>query len=731
MTQHFPEGERVIQYLSKQLSGAQLNWSVIEKEAYAIIFAVSKLRCFLYGSKFTVFTDHKPLKSLFTSEMKNLRVQRWAIILSEYDCTFEYKTGRSNVAADWLSRLTTPDNPGNNDDVNYGPDEEIIGVINSQCASAHVSPQKTVQIEKVQLDDIDLPSLIELQQKAFDTIIHSLEINTDFVMDGGILYHVNSKAGKTHSPPLQVAIPAEMSESILQRAHESPFEGGHLGVERTFNKIQQRFWWPRMHGEVTKFVLKCMTCLTRRTRIGRAPLQTMPEANFPFDIIGIDTCGPYPDSVNGNKYIVTIVDHFSGWPEAYPIPNKQADTVASLLMERFLPIHACPTRIISDRGGEFNNYLIQTLTSRMKIKHIRSAPWRPQFNGKTERFHRYLNDCIAKYTRGNHGLWEQHLPGILMAYRTSTHSSTKFTPYFLVYGRDPILPMDTLLCPKLKYLGDEYVPTMLQSLHVAFSEAKHNMASTREKNKALFNKTATTRAFKPGDAVYFYDPAIDPSDCPKWAIKWKPYYRVLDQISPVTFRIKHQLSDKSRIAHANNLLPAHVDDSWDIEYEQAEPLVQLGASRIAVPPVRIQPTRATRLTCTPAPPLNPSSQGPITRNRSRLMNTDRPMQPSRKRNRSGESDIETDSHTQRPRLVSTDLPPVGQPSIVSPPVSHHKRHVEESNFPESKRPRTGGSLADNDDIALSTEHSSKRPMETDNAQAGSEICSPIKRPRHV
>ena len=135
LTQEFPEGERVIQYLSRRLSPGQGKWAVIEREAYAIVFAINKLRPYLLGSKFTVYTDHKPLRSLFTSEMKNARIQRWAITLSEYGCDIKYKTGKTNVPADMLSRIA-----------NVNPEDEVIVLDSTETAElSNKAPVEVLQ----------------------------------------------------------------------------------------------------------------------------------------------------------------------------------------------------------------------------------------------------------------------------------------------------------------------------------------------------------------------------------------------------------------------------------------------------------------------------------------------------------------------------------------------------------------------------------------------------------
>ena len=187
LTQEFPEGERVIQYLSKQLTPGQQKWPVIEREAYAIIFAVNKLRHFLLGSKFTLFTDHKPLRSLFTAEMKNVRVQRWAIMLAEYGCDVEDKSGKTNIIADMVSRIPPK------------KEAEEIAMIDS----GHCRVEKTADSES----DIDNPeeeplskSLAQTIQKAqyedhtVTEIVELLKEESDiqeYVLQDGLLYHIS------------------------------------------------------------------------------------------------------------------------------------------------------------------------------------------------------------------------------------------------------------------------------------------------------------------------------------------------------------------------------------------------------------------------------------------------------------------------------------------------------------------------------------------------------------
>ena len=553
LTQEFEEGEKVIQYLSKQMTDGQQKWPTIEREAYAIVHAVNKLRHFLLGHKFTVFTDHKPLRSLFSSEMKNARVQHWAIILDEYGCDIQHKSGKSNVPADMLSRIAP----------STVVDTDVVDSTNLKEQLKHIQEDGFESVTGT-LEQVLPKNIRKLQRKdpELELIIQGLKEDPDqaglksYVLEDQILYHVSVPVKYDKTQRLQLVVPVSLREGILQEIHASEYIGGHLSTDKTYDKLRMRYFWENMYRDVINSVNKCRLCCARRMKKVIRPLQDMPEPNYPFEIIGIDTCGPFPETAQGNKYIVTIVDHFSSWPEAYPVPNKTAETVASLLIENFIPTHACPQMMLSDRGTEFVNSVISLLLQKLRVIHLKTSPFHPQTNGKAERFHRYMNDVLTKYVQQEPYSWDKYIPCMLMSYRTSVNDTTLFTPYFLVYGRDPVLPMDTLLRPKLKYMGDDYVLTMVQRLHVAFCHTKQNMFEARERNKRIVNKKAETPTFQPGDAVYYYDCTHTPGESSKLKLTWTPHFRIIEQKSPVNYLIKNQLTGKSKLVHAENLRPA-------------------------------------------------------------------------------------------------------------------------------------------------------------------------------
>lgn len=614
LTQVFPEGEKVIEYVSRQLTDGQRKWPTIERECYAIISSIGKLRHYLVGSKFTIYTDHLPLRSLFTADMRNPRIQRWAIILEEYDCDIQYTTGKNNVNADMLSRIrgepSTIDetflldssvSTGNKRQANI--DDDISAEVSKEDDIIHQSeqevtvtnPSQDTPLEVVEIPDLNNIQNISTAQKTdpkLSVIMARLTEEPlsvpDYHVEDDTLYHVSKPVRFDTTQRLQLVIPDVYVKQLISVSHE---EGGHAGLDKTYDRVRTRYFWENMYKDIATYLNKCDICQRRQNKRYRAPMQHMPIPNHPFEVIGIDTVGPLPDTHAGNQYIITIVDHMTSWPELYAVPNKTAETVATLLMEKFIPRHGCPKYILSDNGTEFCNSVIELITKKMKISHLRTSPYHAQTNGRTERFHRYLNDVLAKYIDGDYRNWDTYLSSVEMAYRTSVNETTRHTPFFLVYGRDPILPMDTLLNPKFKYHGEDYVPITLQRLHVAFEAVKKNMSEARERNKHNYDKRAVDRQFEPGDAVYLYDATVKSGSTKKLTSPWRPFYRIIEQTSPVNYRIKSQPTGKTKIVHVNMLKAAHPDETWDIERDVIEPIVTENEETT----LRQQPIRAAKL----------------------------------------------------------------------------------------------------------------------------------------
>ena len=225
----------------------------------------------------------------------------------------------------------------------------------------------------------------------------------NFVIMDDRVYHVSAPLRLDPEPHLQVVIPSCLTPTILKMYHD---ELGHLGIDETYDKIRSRYFWSNMYHDVVLHMNRCDLCTSHEAKRQRAPLGDTPVPKYPFEIIGIDTCGPYIESEGGTKYVIVVIDHFSGWLEAYTISDKSTLTVAGLLLEDFIPRHSCPRLIISDQGTEFNNTLVDSLSAELNIHCIRTSPYHPQSNGKTERFNRVMNDIFSKYVSPGKRDWD-------------------------------------------------------------------------------------------------------------------------------------------------------------------------------------------------------------------------------------------------------------------------------------------------------------------------------------
>ena len=594
LTQDTPVGEKVICYVSNQLTSSRLRYPVIEKECFAIIYCLTKLRLYLLGADVTVYTDHKPLKSLFTAEMKNTRVQRWAILLDEYQVKIKYRQGIHNGRADMLSRIrvepTQHEIKESNDIV--AVDASIDKIITRFNGHNHNLFDQNINMTEYQDNDDHCLNIKTQLNKGGNE-----KISSEYVIQDNILYHVGKENRFETDPFLQLVIPLKLVYTVLECFHDD-LGGGHVGLEKTYQKIRSKYFWINCYKNVIDYVTKCEVCQRRMLRKHNAELQGHVTPNYPMEIIGIDTVGPFVTSDNGNNYIVTVIDWYTSWLEAYPVQNKEANTIAKVLLERFIPQHGCPRLIISDRGTEYVNEAIDLLSTKMKIKRNITTPYHPAGNGKTERCHRFLNDILAKGVQDKlHSEWEDVLPGALLAMRTCVNESSKYTPYMLMYGRDPILPLDTLLEPRRRYYGDEYVPTMLQRLQTAFAHVAINTKKARDYIKRQADKKARQRLFNEGDPVFLHDPCIKEGQMKKLSSPWRSHYRIIEMITPVTALIRNQKSGAYKTVHVNNLRYANINDRWDLNDfmdEEIQEEFPEQNTRKRISPRRQQPDRRVK-----------------------------------------------------------------------------------------------------------------------------------------
>ena len=468
--------ERPVHLISGRFSKAQLNYPTIEKEAYAVIYALIKLRPYLYGANFVIYTDHQPLKCLFTKEMKNSRIQRWSVLLSEFAAPIQYMRGCDNVWADMLSRLR--------------PEKEAIEP--EQMSTVLVAAlEEEIPWVYYELDGTSISKLHAATPEYED----AEKGEKGFLLIDGVIYTMVPPSGKREYPRLW--LPVGYRERVIKIAHK---DVGHMAVAKTLQRVQEHFRWPGMAMDVVKFITKCGACAINKVKRD-FPLPTeMPLPAAPGLIIAADLTGPFPESAEGNKYLLSIIDHCTGWVEVKPLPDKSAKSIYNYLVREYFPRYSAPEVFLTDNGLEFKNKLIIDHLEELGVEVRHSTPYHPQSNGMVERFHRTMKDMLKKMVNSRAGQWEHFLGDVLTAYRTTCSGSTGFTPFYLTYGRHPNRPHGNLLHRDLDDVKTS-AGRRVDALAEALQEAVCNRKVSRQYNILRAVNRANAPNLKIGDAV--------------------------------------------------------------------------------------------------------------------------------------------------------------------------------------------------------------------------------------
>ncbi|KAJ8018020.1 hypothetical protein HOLleu_44220 [Holothuria leucospilota] len=310
----------------------------------------------------------------------------------------------------------------------------------------------------------------------------------------------------------QIVVPRTYRREILSIAHEMPF-AGHLGVNKTYHRIRNHFYWPKLKSDVAKFCRTCHSCQMvgkPNQNIPAAPLKPVPAFEEPFSRVIIDCVGPLPKSRAGHQYILTIMCASTRFPEAIPLRNIKARTVLQALL-KFFTLFGLPKEIQSDQGSNFMSTVFQQMLYELGIDQIKSSAYHPESQGALERFHQTLKNMLKTYCHDNERDWDEGIPFVMFAARESIQESLGFSPFELVFGHTVRGPLKLL---KEKWLSDpgedihllDYVSRFKDRLHGACELAQENLRHSQKKMKAWYDKTTVKREFKPGDKVLVFLP---------------------------------------------------------------------------------------------------------------------------------------------------------------------------------------------------------------------------------
>ncbi len=419
--------------------------------------------------------------------------------------------------------------------------------------SVGMSLSKDMFIDKQKQDD-SLDKVRKLVEKA--EVMQTDGGTSSYFMEGEMLYrrHVNGKA-RNYSPVIQAVVPTELRSEVMKVCHES-LMGGHLGVKKTLDRVVSQFYWPGVHGDVRRHCMSCDIC--QRTipkgKVGRIPLGTMPLIATPFERIAVDLVGPlYPVTDRGNRYILTVVDYATRYPEAVALPRIETEYVAEALLEIFCRV-GVPKELLTDMGAQFTSAIMKEVSRLLSIKQLTTTPYHPMCNGLVERFNGTLKTMLKRLSAERPRDWDRYLPALLFAYREVPQESLGFAPFDLLYGRKVRGPVQILRELWTKDIESdevrttyEYVLNLQTRLEETMEVAHESLAKAAGKYKKYYNAKSKERNMRVGEKVL----VLLPTNKNKLLLQWKGPFVIEEKFGIGNYRIR--VGDKLKTYHANML----------------------------------------------------------------------------------------------------------------------------------------------------------------------------------
>ena len=330
-------------------------------------------------------------------------------------------------------------------------------------------------------------------------------------------------------------IPTALRHEVLLQAHDSPF-AAHFGVHKTYAKLRDKYFWPRMFADVQHYVLSCESCAMKKSPKQRrtAPVLPIPVSG-PWELVATDCCGPFPESNSGNRYVVVFTDYCTRWVEAFAVPNIEAKTIARLLVDDIMGRHGAPRKLLSDRGSNYLSSLIREVCFLMNTEKVFTTSYHPQCDGLVERFNGTMAQCISHYVDSNQKNWDTYLNAILFAFRTSPNDAIGESPFFMMYGRDPVFPQDCSLSPPREMSASvaEHRERVVEHIEIARRISAQNIQRAQQRMKDLHDRYAEPTQFQLGDRVWVFCPKNPKGVSKKLAHNYHGPYRMVESLSPV------------------------------------------------------------------------------------------------------------------------------------------------------------------------------------------------------
>ncbi|GJR82761.1 putative reverse transcriptase domain-containing protein [Tanacetum coccineum] len=464
------QNEKVIAYASRQLKIHEKNYITHDLELGAVVFALKMWRHYLYGTRCTVFTDHKSLQHILDQKELNMRQRRWLEFLSDYDCDIHYHLGKVNVVVDALSR------------------------------KERYKPLRVRAL--VMTIGLNLPrQILEAQTEALKPENLTAEDVGGMLRQDLTKERLKPRADGTLCLNNRSWLPCygDLRTLVMHESHKSKYSI-HPGSDKMYQDLSQLYWWPNMKANMATYVSKCPTCAKFKAEHQKpSGLLVQPEIpEWKWEKITMDFVTKLPKTANGYDTIWVIVDRLT--KSAHFLPMRENDPMEKLMklyMKEVVTRHGVPVSIISDRDGRFTSLFWQALHKALGTRLDMSTAYHPETDGQSERTIQTLEDMLRACVLDFGKSWDRHLPLVEFSYNNSYHTSIKAAPFEALYGRKCRSPVCWAEVGDAQLTG----PTIIHETTEKIVQIKSRIQAARDRQKSYANIRRKPMVFQVGDKV--------------------------------------------------------------------------------------------------------------------------------------------------------------------------------------------------------------------------------------
>ena len=553
-----------IAFASNALNKAQRNYCTTKRELLAVVVYTKKFKHFLWGTDFTLRTDHSSLRWLLNFKDAEGMIGRWLAHLSEFGLEhsqIQHRAGAKHINADCLSRRPIR-LCGRKDCDDCGAHSAVIASVRRpfDCDLGNFVEWSVETLRRFQEVDPTTKKLLELVPKGVPPVRPQLSLEnremrrfiaqwTELEVKDGVLcrWKVCPSGKRTR----QIVIPTAMRRDIMYFCHGHQ-TSGHFGKKRSLERLSRRYYWPGMSGDLLRWITTCPDCCLNKPGVGKGKLPLSQELfGVRFARIAVDIISGFRTSPDGNTCMMVVTDYYTKYTRVFPLRDHKAATCARAFVRGWVLYLGVPLMLHSDQGREFESDLWQEMCHYLAICKTRTNPYRPQSDGQVERFNRTLIQVLKPLVNENMDDWDEQVEFVVHAYNSTVHASTNCSPNLLVFGEDLIMPADLVF--GLVGISPEapctvmFVERLRDRFKYAYDYVRKNLVKSANWQKVGYDTGLKNRFFRVGDPVLRLH---QPLSNLKLASNWDGPFTITKVISETTVIIRSAIGRlyKSNVA---------------------------------------------------------------------------------------------------------------------------------------------------------------------------------------